>query len=50
VRETQGSIGFSEQRELITSVAAWLPTGGNVVLMGDRFGACPGPDPGAALT
>jgi hypothetical protein len=41
VRETQGSIGFSEQRELIASVAGWLPTGGKVVLMGDRFYGSP---------
>jgi hypothetical protein len=41
VRETQGSIGFSEQRELIASVAGWLPTGGKVVLMGDRFHGSP---------
>src|SRR3954471_8269172 len=41
VRTTQGSIGFAEQRELITSVAAWLPPGAKVVLMGDRFYGTP---------
>lgn len=37
VRRTQGSIGFAEQRELLTLVAGWLPTGARIVLMGDRF-------------
>jgi hypothetical protein len=41
VRETQGSIGLAEQRELITRVAAWLPAGSRVVLMGDRFYGTP---------
>ena len=41
VRATQGSIGFAEQRELLTRVAAWLPAGGKVVLMGDRFYGTP---------
>lgn len=41
VRETQGSIGFAEQKELITCVAAWLPPGSEVVLMGDRFYGMP---------
>src|SRR3954469_4819792 len=41
VRTTQGSIGFAEQRELIASVAAWLPPGAKVVLMGDRFYGTP---------
>src|SRR3954451_5336061 len=50
VRETRGSIGFVEQREMLTLVAGWLPAGARIVLMGDRFGACPGPDPGAAPT
>jgi hypothetical protein len=50
VRETRGSIGFAEQRELLTLVAGWLPADARIVLMGDRFGACPGPDPGAAPT
>ena len=37
VRRTRGSIGFAEQRELLTLVAGWLPTGARIVLMGDRF-------------
>ena len=41
VRETRGAIGFAEQRELIARVAAWLPAGGGVVLMGDRFYGTP---------
>src|SRR4051794_26940223 len=41
VRETRGAIGFAEQRELIARVAAWLPAGGGVVLMGDRFHGTP---------
>lgn len=41
VRATQGAIGFAEQRELLTRVAAWLPAGGQVVLMGDRFYGTP---------
>src|SRR3982751_6426533 len=43
VRTTRGSIGFVEQRELLTLVAGWLPAGARIVLTGDRFGACPGP-------
>ena len=50
VRRTQGSIGFAERRELPTPVAGWPPAGARIVLTGDRFGACPGPDPGAAPT
>ena len=41
VRATQGAIGFAEQRELLTRVAAWLPAGGKVVPMGDRFYGTP---------
>jgi len=41
VRETRGSIGFVEQRELLTLVAGWLPAGARVVLMGDRFYGSP---------
>jgi hypothetical protein len=41
VRATQGAIGFAEQRELLTRVAAWLPAGTRVVLMGDRFYGTP---------
>jgi hypothetical protein len=41
VRATQGAIGFAEQRELLTRVAAWLPAGSKVVLLGDRFYGTP---------
>src|SRR3954466_11624712 len=41
VRETRGSIGFVEQRELLTLVAGWLPAGARIVLMGDRFYGSP---------
>src|SRR3954449_2322182 len=41
VRETRGSIGFVEQRELLTVVASWLPAGTRIVLMGDRFYGSP---------
>src|SRR3954453_13417176 len=47
VRTTQGAIGFDEQRGALEAVAGLLPAGARPVLMGDRFGACPGPDPGA---
>src|SRR3954451_12416105 len=40
-RETRGSIGFVEQRELLTVVASWLPAGTRIVLMGDRFYGSP---------
>jgi hypothetical protein len=38
---SQGSIGFAEQKALITGVAAWLPPDSKVVLMGDRFYGTP---------
>src|SRR3954447_25883750 len=41
VRESRGAIGFAEQREPIARVAARLPAGGGVVLMGDRFYGTP---------
>lgn len=41
VRETKGAIGFAVQRELLTQVAALLPEGLGVVLMGDRFYGSP---------
>ena len=41
IRETRGSIGFVEQRELLTLVAGWLPAGARIVLMGDRFHGSP---------
>jgi hypothetical protein len=47
VKATAGAIGFPEQREALEAVAGLLPEGTRPVLMGDRFGACPGPDPGA---
>jgi hypothetical protein len=48
VKATTGAIGFVEQREALEAVARLLPEGTRPVLTGDRFGACPGPDPGAA--
>src|SRR3954451_14686897 len=50
VEATEGAIGFPEQREALEAVARLLPEGARPVLMGDRFGACPGPDPGARPT
>ncbi len=41
VRKTAGAIGFSEQRRLLQTVAAWLPNGVRPVLMGDRFYGSP---------
>ena len=41
IRETRGSIGSVEQRELLTLVASWLPAGARIVLMGDRFYGSP---------
>ncbi len=41
VRETKGAIGFVAQRELLIQVAALLPEGTAVVLMGDRFYGSP---------
>jgi len=41
VRETKGAIGFIAQRELLIQVAALLPEGTAVVLMGDRFYGSP---------
>lgn len=37
VRETQGNIGFTVQKELLGSVQGWLPSGSRVMLAGDRF-------------
>jgi Transposase DDE domain len=37
VKETQGAIGFAEQRQALDTVAALLPAGTTPVLMGDRF-------------
>ncbi len=41
VRKTAGAIGFSEQRRLLDTVAAWVPDGVRPVLMGDRFYGSP---------
>jgi hypothetical protein len=41
VKETQGAIGFAEQREALEAVAAILPEGIRPVLMGDRFYGSP---------
>lgn len=41
VRQTKGAIGFAVQRELLVTVAAVLPDGADVVLMGDRFYGSP---------
>ena len=41
VRQTQGSIGFSEQRAALDAVLALLPAGARPVLMGDRFYGSP---------
>jgi DDE family transposase len=37
VRETQGNIGFEDQRNLIESLSSSLPKDAQVVLLGDRF-------------
>ena len=41
VRQTKGAIGFVAQRELLIQVAALLPEGTAVVLIGDRFYGSP---------
>jgi hypothetical protein len=41
VKETQGAIGFAEQRQALEAVAALLPEGSKPVLMGDRFYGSP---------
>jgi hypothetical protein len=41
VKETQGAIGFAEQRTALEAVARLLPTGIRPVLMGDRFYGSP---------
>src|SRR3954453_16120107 len=40
-KETQGAIGFAEQREALQAVARLLPTGIRPVLIGDRFYGSP---------
>jgi Transposase DDE domain len=37
VKETEGAIGFAEQRAALETTLALLPAGAKVVLMGDRF-------------
>ena len=41
MKETQGSIGFREQKEALEVAAALLPEGARVTLMGDRFYGSP---------
>jgi Transposase DDE domain len=41
VKETEGAIGFSEQKLALETVLALLPEGAKVVLMGDRFYGSP---------
>src|SRR3954471_24577183 len=41
VKETQGAIGFAEQRAALEAVARLLPTGIRPVLIGDRFYGSP---------
>jgi hypothetical protein len=41
VEETEGTIGFATQQELLAVVAGWLPTDLGVVLLADRFYGTP---------
>jgi len=41
VKETEGAIGFAEQRAALETALALLPVGAKVVLMGDRFYGSP---------
>jgi len=41
VEETEGSIGFGVQKRLLDTIAAWLPEGARVRLLGDRFHGTP---------
>ena len=41
VKETEGAIGFCEQRAALETALALLPEGAKVVLMGDRFYGSP---------
>ena len=41
VEETEGSIGFATQRDLLDTVCGWLPEGQAVVLLADRFYSLP---------
>jgi hypothetical protein len=42
VKETEGAIGFAEQKAALETAVALLPPGAHVVLMGDRFYGSPG--------
>ena len=41
VKETEGAIGFAEQKAALETARVLLPTGAQVVLMGDRFYGSP---------
>jgi hypothetical protein len=41
VKETEGAIGFAEQRAALETASALLPEGAKIVLMGDRFYGSP---------
>ena len=41
MKKTQGAIGFREQKEALETVAALLPEGARVTVMGDRFYGSP---------
>ena len=41
VEETEGTIGFATQKELLAVVAGWLPADLGVVLLADRFYGTP---------
>lgn len=41
MKKTQGAIGFREQKDVLEAVAALLPKGARVTLMGDRFYGSP---------
>lgn len=41
VKETEGAIGFAEQKTALETVVALLPPGSHVVLMGDHFYGSP---------
>ena len=48
VEASEATIGLPERREALEAAARLPPEGARPAPMGDRFGACPGPDPGAA--
>jgi len=41
VEKTEGAIGFGVQKGLLDTIAAWLPEGAHVRLLGDRFYGTP---------